>query len=48
MAVRDNELVITTGYTGDMALETSSFDQKADFFEEIFGVRPVLKQKRRM
>ena len=23
------------------------FEQKADFFEEIFGIRPVLKQKRR-
>jgi len=29
-------------------LETASFEQKADFFEEIFGVRPVLKQKRRV
>lgn len=48
MSIRENELVITTGYQGDMALEASSFDQKADFFEEIFGVRPVLKQKRRV
>lgn len=46
MAVRDNELVITTGYQGDLALERTSFEQKADFFEEIFGIRPVLKQKR--
>ena len=48
MAVRDNELIITTGYQGNMALEIASFEQKADFFEEIFGVRPVLKQKRRV
>lgn len=48
MTVRDNELVVSTGYPEDMALEASSFDQKADFFEEIFGVRPVLKQKRRV
>ena len=46
MAVRDNELVITTGYQGDLTLERTSFEQKADFFEEIFGIRPVLKQKR--
>ena len=46
MTVRDGELVITTGYKGDLALERSSFEQKADFFEEIFGIRPVLKQKR--
>lgn len=48
MAVRDGELVITTGYEGDMSLERESFEQKADFFEEIFGIRPVLKQKRRV
>ena len=48
MAIRENELVITTGYPGNMALEAASFEQKADFFEEIFGVRPVLKQKRRV
>lgn len=47
MAIREGELVITTGYTGDLALERASFEQKADFFEEIFGIRPVLKQKRR-
>lgn len=48
MNVKDNQLIITTGYQGNMALEISSFEQKADFFEEIFGIRPVLKQKRRM
>lgn len=48
MAVKDNELVVSTGYPENMALEAASFGQKADFFEEIFGVRPVLKQKRRV
>lgn len=48
MAIREGELVITTGYTEDLALERASFEQKADFFEEIFGIRPVLKQKRRV
>lgn len=47
MNVRAGELVVTTGYQEDMALEAASFEQKADFFEEIFGVRPVLRQKRR-
>ncbi|MDO4330073.1 MAG: exopolyphosphatase [Lachnospiraceae bacterium] len=46
--VRDGQLVITTDYPGDIILEQMSFDQKADFFEEIFGIRPVLKQKRRV
>lgn len=48
MTVRDGQLVITTGYEDDIALEALSFEQKADFFEEIFGIRPVLKQKRRV
>ena len=30
-----------------VSLEAQSFAQKADFFEEIFGIRPILKQKRR-
>ncbi|MDO5416057.1 MAG: exopolyphosphatase [Lachnospiraceae bacterium] len=46
--IRDGQLVITTDYPGDIALEQMSFNQKADFFEEIFGIRPVLKQKRRI
>lgn len=48
MAVKENKLVIITGYQGDLSLERASFEQKADFFEEIFGIRPVLKQKRRV
>ncbi len=48
MSVREGELVIVTGYPEDLALERASFEQKADFFEEIFGIRPVLRQKRRV
>ncbi len=48
MTVRDGWLVITTGYEGDIALEAASFEQKTGFFEEIYGIRPVLKQKRRI
>lgn len=47
MNVREGELVVITGYKGDISLEAQSFAQKADFFEEIFGIRPILKQKRR-
>lgn len=46
MAVRDEKLVITTDYSGSIVLEQYSFDSKADFFEEVFGIRPVLRQKR--
>lgn len=46
MAVKDGQLIIRSGYQGDLSLELASFEQKADFFEEIFGIRPVLKQRR--
>ena len=46
VAVREGSLVVTTGYTDSIVLERFSFEQKADFFEEIFGIRPVLRQKR--
>ncbi len=48
MAVRGKQLVITTDYDGDVLLESISIAQKCDFFEEIFGIRPILKQKRKV
>ncbi len=48
IVVKNNKLVISTDYVGDVTLETLSIEEKADFFEEIFGIRPVLKQKKRI
>lgn len=48
VAVKDKKLVITTDYDGDITFEALSIEQKADFFEEIFGIRPVLKQKKKV
>ena len=42
----DQNLIITTDYHGDITLEAVSFEQKAAFFEEIFGIRPVLRHKK--
>ncbi len=47
-AVKKDRLVISTDYQGDVLMETMSIAQMADFFEEIFGIRPVLKQKKRV
>ena len=44
----DGDLVISTKFTGDMTLEIISFEQSSPFFSEIFGIEPVLKQKRLM
>ena len=46
MEVKDGNLVVRTTYPGDMTLDAISFEQKASFFEEIFGIRPILKRKR--
>ena len=48
VSVRENQLIITTNYEGDVTLEAISIAEKGDFFEEIFGVRPVLKQRKRV
>lgn len=48
ISVKGNELVIATYYSGDLSLEIMEINDKADFFEEIFGIRPVVKQKRRV
>ena len=48
ITVKDKILTVSTEYSGDITLEAVSFEQKAAFFEEIFGIRPVLKQKRRV
>lgn len=46
MEVKNGKLLVKTDYPGDMTLDAISFEQKASFFEEIFGIRPVLKRKR--
>lgn len=47
MSVKNGELVITTTYDGDISLELFAVTFCGDFFEEIFGIKPVLKKKRR-
>lgn len=46
MAIKDDELIITAETIEDISLEKALFCQKADFFEEMYGIRPVLKKKK--
>lgn len=39
-------LTITATTLEDITLERGLFENKADFFEEVYGIRPILKQKR--
>lgn len=45
-AIRDKELVITIETVDDIALEKALFDAKTDYFEKIFSIKPVIKEKR--
>lgn len=48
IGIKNCQMVIRTDYDGDINLESIAISRKADFFQEIFGIRPVLKQKRRV
>ena len=45
-ALREGQLVLTVDTTNDITLEKGLFSASADFFEEIFDIRPVIKRKR--
>jgi exopolyphosphatase/guanosine-5'-triphosphate,3'-diphosphate pyrophosphatase len=44
--MKGDQLTITVDVRKDITLEKGLFDKKADFFEEIFNIRPVIKQKK--
>ena len=44
--VKERKLVIVVDTVNNITLEAALFKQKADFFEQIFGIRPILKQRR--
>lgn len=44
--VRGKELVITIETVDDIALEKALFDAKTTYFEHIFSIKPVIKEKR--
>ena len=44
--IKDDTLVITSYSNDDITLEKGLFSRKAEFFEEVYGIKPVLKQKR--
>jgi exopolyphosphatase/guanosine-5'-triphosphate,3'-diphosphate pyrophosphatase len=44
ITVEDNELRIDVEGAEDLALERLTLDQKGSLFEEVFGLRPVLRE----
>lgn len=46
VSLRDHELIVTVNTNEDITLEKGMLGDRADFFEEVFSVRPVIKQRR--
>lgn len=46
--LKDRELRISVATQEDLSLEIGTFQEKAEFFEEVFNVHPVMKQKKRI
>lgn len=44
--IKNNQLIMTTDAEVDITLEQNLLTSRADFFEEVYGIRPVLKRKR--
>ena len=44
--IKDKELLIQAETKEDITLEKGLFPPKADFFEEVFHIRPVIKRKK--
>ena len=45
-ALKDGQLIITVDTNDDITLEKGLFGASAMFFEEVYSVRPVIRQKR--
>ena len=46
LQTKNDELLITVDADEEITLEKGFFGRKAFLFEEVFGIRPVLKQKK--
>ncbi len=46
VAVKDHTLEISVDTMADISLERGLFGERASFFEQVYGLKPVIKQKR--
>ena len=46
ISLKDEEMLIAVDSAEDITLEQGLFSEKADFFQEVFSVRPVIKKKK--
>ena len=48
VSLKEHELKISVDSQEDLSLEIGTFYEKAEFFEEVFNVHPVFKQKKQL
>jgi exopolyphosphatase/guanosine-5'-triphosphate,3'-diphosphate pyrophosphatase len=48
VTLKEHELKITVASSADLSLEKATFEEKAEFFEEIFNVHPVFRQRKQI
>ena len=46
VTIKDNQMIITAKTYDDLTLEAGLFESRADFFEKVYGIRPVLRLRR--
>ena len=46
VAWKDDSVTITVETNADMTLELGFFEQNASFFEEVYNIKPVIRQKK--
>ena len=46
VVIKDKELIINIDTREDITLEKGLFGNRAAFFEEVFGIKPVIRQKK--
>ena len=47
VTLKENQLVISVLANDSVTLEKGTFETKADFFESIFHIRPMIREKRK-
>ncbi len=46
-SLKENQLILTVDTQEDLTLERGFFESNSDFFQEVFSVEPVLKQRKK-
>ena len=44
--LKDHDLIISINTNEDITLEKGMLENRSDFFEEVFSIRPVIKQRK--